>query len=217
MRGNVSTRLRDQIEDSILTGVLAPGSRLDEMSLAEKYGVSRTPIREALMQLSAAGLIDIQPRRGATVTRIAPNRLVEMFEVMGNLESMAARLAARRHTDEDRSKILVAIDACRKAISNPDDYYYENEHFHTAIYAASHNGFLVEECKRLNRRLRPYRRLQLRVRHRVGTSLSEHEAIAEAIFAMDCDRAEKIAREHIIIQGERFSDLLASLHVHIDG
>ena len=212
MSGTVSTRLRDEIEEAIVTGVFAPGTRLDEMSMAGKYGVSRTPIREALMQLRAAGLVQIQPRRGATVTQIAPDKLVEMFEVMGNLEGMAARLAARRHTDEDRASILETVEACRRgAADTPDKYYYENERFHMVLYAASHNTFLIEECLRLHRRLKPYRRLQLRVRHRVAASLAEHEAIVAAILGLDSERAEKLARHHIMVQGERFTDLLASL------
>lgn len=214
MPENVSSRLRDEIEEAILTGALPPGTRLDEMSLAEKHNVSRTPIREALMQLAAAGLVQVQPRRGATVTEIHPKRLVEMFEVMAQLEGMAARLAARRHTHADKAALTEAFEASRRAAKTDDEdaYYYENERFHSALYAASHNHFLTEQCLQLHRRLKAYRRMQLRVRMRVATSLAEHEEILAAVLALDGDSAELLTRQHIVAQGERFTDLLASLH-----
>ena len=88
--------LRDTQEDEIMVGQLATGIRLEEVALANRFGVSRTPMREALLQLAAAGLIETQPRRGAVVARIGPQRLQDMFEVLVELEAMAARLAARR-------------------------------------------------------------------------------------------------------------------------
>lgn len=210
---SAGARLRDEIENEILTGRLRPGTRLDEVPLAARFGVSRTPIREALMQLSAAGLIEIRPRRGAVVAEIGPARLVEMFAVMAELEAMAGRLAARRHTGADRTALVSALDACRAAAASGDTdaYYYENEKFHYAIYAASYNGFLIEQCTGLHRRLKPYRRLQLRVGNRLATSLAEHEAVVEAILAHDGPRAAEGLRDHIAIQGERFGDLVASL------
>lgn len=210
---SAGARLRDEIENEILTGRLPPGTRLDEVPLAARFGVSRTPIREALMQLSAAGLIEIRPRRGAIVTEIGPERLVEMFAVMAELESMAGRLAARRHTQADAAALQATLDACRAAAAagETDVYYYENEQFHHTIYAASYNGFLIEQCTGLHRRLKPYRRLQLRVGNRMVTSLAEHEAVVAAILARDGQAAADALRDHIAIQGERFGDLVASL------
>lgn len=210
---SAGARLRDEIENEILTGRLPPGTRLDEVPLAARFGVSRTPIREALMQLSAAGLIEIRPRRGAIVTEIGPERLVEMFAVMAELESMAGRLAARRHAEADATALRTTLDACRAAAGagETDVYYYENERFHQAIYAASYNGFLIEQCTGLHRRLKPYRRLQLRVGNRMVTSLAEHEAVVGAILARDGQAAADALRDHIAIQGERFGDLVASL------
>jgi DNA-binding GntR family transcriptional regulator len=205
--------IRDQIENAILTGELAPGQRLDEVTLAERAGVSRTPIREVLMQLAALGLVEFGPRRGAIVARIAPERLVEMFELMAELEAMAVRLSARRHTDADAADIRAAHAACAEAAESrdADRYYYANERFHQALYAASHQGFLIEQCQLLHRRLKPYRRLQLRVRQRMASSLTEHGAIMEAVLGLDGERAADLMRQHVLVQGERFTDLLASL------
>ncbi|KPL51615.1 AsnC family transcriptional regulator [Prosthecomicrobium hirschii] len=213
--GMVSTahRLRDEIEGLIVTGVLAPGEKLDEVQLANRFAVSRTPIREALQQLAAAGFVEIRLRRGATVVRIGPERLVEMFEVMAELEAMCARLAARRLSDADRAALLEAHASCRAAAEreDPDAYYYENERFHYALYRAARNGVLEEEARRMHARLKPYRRLQLRVRNRVGASWREHDGIVQAILDGDPAQAADRARAHVTVQGERFADLMASL------
>ena len=211
-----SESLREALEELIAVGELAPGTHLDETELAARFGVSRTPIREALIQLASEGVIDIRPRRGAIVAQASPARLVEMFEVMAELEAMCARLAARRMTPADHLALSDAHHACEAARDavDPDDYYYRNETFHRTIYAASRNQFLIEEAERLHRRLRPYRRLQLRVRDRVATSYSEHDAIVQALHAGDADRSAQLAREHVLVQGQRFADLIASLQTH---
>lgn len=208
-----SEELREAIEERIATGVYAPGSRLDESELAEDFGVSRTPVREALIQLASGGLIEMRPRRGAVVTQIDPQRLVEMFEVMAELEAMCGRLAARRISPEEETALKEAHAAGEAALSagDPDQYYYLNETFHRTICEASHNGFLAEQAAALRRRLRPYRRLQLRVRDRMRNSFAEHTEIVAAILEGDGDRAADLLRQHVTVQGERFADLIASL------
>ena len=214
--GNRADGLRDQLEEEILTGALAPGARLEEVALARRFGVSRTPIREALMHLAAAGLVESRPRRAATVAEIGPVALTEMFAVMAELEAMCARLAARRATGEDLDTIRAAQAACHAALKghDADAYYYENETFHERIRTASGNRFLIEQAGALQKRLRPYRRLQLRARNRMEASFREHEAIVAAIAEFHAERAEDVMRAHVAVQGERFSDLIASLERH---
>jgi DNA-binding GntR family transcriptional regulator len=209
----ISEQLREAIEEQIATGELLPGSAIDEFTLAERHGVSRTPAREALIQLAAEGLIEIRPRRGAVVASIGPARLIEMFEVMAELEAMCGRLAARRMSEAQRAALAAAHAACEdaRAAADPDRYFYCNENFHETIYAGSQNGFLQEQAQQLHRRLRPYRRLQLRVRNRLNTSFSEHDVVVQAILAGDPDAASRALRDHVVVQGERFGDLLASL------
>lgn len=208
-----SEQLREAIEERIATGVYAPGKHLDETELAGEFGVSRTPIREALIQLNSAGLIEMRPRRGAIVSEIAPQRLLEMFELMAELEAMCGRLAARRLSAAEEAALLAAHRACEAArdAGDPDAYFRLNEVFHHSIYAASHNGFLAEQAAQLHRRLRPYRRLQLRIRDRLKASFSEHDGIVRAIVAGDGEQAAELLRRHITVQGERFADLVASL------
>ncbi|MEV4779534.1 GntR family transcriptional regulator [Burkholderia sp. LMU1-1-1.1] len=210
---NHSASLREQIEEMIAVGVFKPGQHLDETELATRFGVSRTPIRETLIQLASMGLVVIRPRRGAIVAELGPQQLVEMFEVMSELESTCGRLAARRMTPEEQKALLAAHEACQAAMQahEPDDYYYKNEVFHEAIYAGSHNQFLIEQTRNLYRRLRPYRRLQLRVRDRLANSYREHDGVVQAIVAGDGELAARLLRDHVMIQGQRFSDLMASL------
>ena len=209
----LSERLREAIEEEIATGKLLPGFRLDEVELAKRFEVSRTPIREALNLLLGEGLIEYRPRRGAVVALVTPQRLIEMFEVMAELEAMCAQLATRRMTDDEWKSIEAAHEVCREAAEarDPDAYFYANERFHYAIYTASHNTFLFEQAAALQRKLRPYRRLQLRVRSRLQRSFMEHQAIVDALRSGDAEQAVLSVRGHVIVQGERFADLVASL------
>jgi DNA-binding GntR family transcriptional regulator len=213
MKEKRSDQLREAIEEEIAMGRLSPGSRVDEQALAARFGVSKTPIREALIQLASSGLVDVRRRKGATVSVLQPQRLFEMFDVMAELEATCARRAARRMLPEHETALKKALEACRRAAAagDPDAYFHENEGFHRAIYLASQNEFLAEQALALHRRLRPYRRLQLRVRDRMGNSLAEHEAIVEAMLKGDGELAAERLRGHVTVQGERFGDLVASL------
>ena len=210
---NHSAALREAIEELIAVGSLSPGEHLDETELAQRFGVSRTPIRETLIQLASMGLVVIRPRRGAIVAELGPQQLVEMFEVMSEMEATCGRLAARRMTPAEQQALLAAHQACKEArdAEEPDAYYYKNEVFHEAIYAGSHNQFLIEQTRNLYRRLRPYRRLQLRVRNRLANSYDEHDGVVQAIVRGDGELAAQLLREHVMIQGQRFADLMASL------
>ncbi|MEJ8473234.1 GntR family transcriptional regulator [Roseibium algae] len=208
--------LREALENDIVTGFYPAGSRLDEVTLAKRFEVSRTPIREALIELSVAGLVDIKPRRGTFVRDVGIARLVEMFEVMADLEAMCGRLAARRITSDEVKALKAAHEACCNAQQggDPDAYYHANQIFHDTIYKASHNGFLAEQAKHLQTQLKVYRRLQLRVPNRVSMSLTEHGNIVEAITSGDAVAAAEHLRQHVLIQGERFNDFVASVSAH---
>ncbi len=212
MRSNGTPSLRDQIEEAIVSGTYRPGDRLEEQSLAEQYGVSRTPVREALRQLQEAGLVDVKPRRGAAVTIVGPAELIHMFEVMGGLEAMAGRLASRRLDEASKKELLDSHEACRAAVTRGSDaYYYENERFHMAIYKASGNPFLEEQARALHRRLKPYRRIQLRSINRIEQSFAEHDRIVTAIVSGNAQAAQQALWDHVTIQADRFQDFLAGL------
>ncbi len=216
MGSSRASELVPVLEQEIVTGALKPGTRLDETLLAERFGVSRTPIREALTRLAAAGLVEIRPRRGAIVATITIRDLMNMFEVMANLEGVCARLAARRITPEEKEELIAVQEACA-ALSETDrfdDYYQLNVVLHNLIYKASHNHYLEKQTRDLRARLAPHRRLQVRIPGRIKTSSDEHGGLVAAILAGDADLAEKLTRDHVTIQGERFTDFLSTLPPH---
>jgi DNA-binding GntR family transcriptional regulator len=136
-----------------------------------------------------------------------------MFEVMAELEAVCARLAARRMSDDALDELRLANMRCQAAsdAQDTDLYYMENEKFHATIYRESGNSFLEQESLKLQKRLRPFRRQQLRLRGRMPQSLTEHEAIVEALTAGDSNAAANALRDHVNVQGERFQSLMAGL------
>jgi DNA-binding GntR family transcriptional regulator len=213
MSSRAATRVFQGVEEQIATGQLKDGEKLDEASLAERFQVSRTPVREALLQLVGSGLATQIPKRGCFVKAPSFREMIEMFEVMSELEGMCARLAARRINDQQLNSLKAANIGCEKAIEacDSDLYYRQNVEFHECIYIACGNSFLANETRSLRRRLQSFRRLQLRVRGRMPQSLREHVDIIEAIEAGDADKADLISRQHVTIQGERFNDLLVHM------
>jgi len=203
------------LEQMIFDGTFADGDRLDEVRLAEQFGVSRTPLREALQRLESSGLVTLIPRRGAFVRQPGPLELLEMFEVMAELEAVCARLAARRMSNEALKELRQANTRCQVAAEAQDSdlYYTENERFHATIYRESGNSFLENESLKLQKRLRPFRRQQLRFRGRMAQSLTEHEAIVAALTEGDSIAAADTLRDHVTVQGERFQSLMAGLKV----
>ncbi|MDU8946548.1 GntR family transcriptional regulator [Ovoidimarina sediminis] len=208
-----SDLIADAIEGMIFDGTFADGERLDEVQLATRFSVSRTPVREALLRLAQSGLVEQLPRRGVFVRQPGPVELIEMFEVMAELEAVCARLAASRITDAALKDLHETNARCNAAVEaqDADGYYRENERFHGILYRQSGNGFLEQECLRLHRRLQPFRRVQLRLRGRLRQSMSEHEAIVAALEAGDGAGAAEAIRAHVAVQGEKFHHLMASL------
>ncbi|MEC7816197.1 MAG: GntR family transcriptional regulator [Pseudomonadota bacterium] len=213
MKRSNTQKLRDALEDDILNGRLLPGAKLNHTELAAEYGVSRTPIREAVQQLAASGLVVVRPKKGTFVARIGFDQLIEMFEVMAELEGMCGRLAARRIEPAQLSQLKQALERCEspEVMADPDDYYYENEVFHNCIYDASHNQYLATEARQLKQRLKPYRRLQLQARNRLSNSVAEHRRIYEAIEKGLEAEAERCLKEHVLIQGTRFTDFVSQV------
>lgn len=187
------------LEREILEGKLAPGMRLDEESIGRRFGVSRTPVREALKHLASAGLVELRPHIGACVARPTAASLVEMFETMAVLESGCARLAARRHSKADRDALESAHDACRRAArrKDPDRFYDANARLHEAIYRACGNDYLQSQTLSLRNRLEPYRRSITFHEGLMERSMVEHQRVIEAILAMDEAKAVQCMDAHV--------------------
>lgn len=205
--------IAEDLEGLILDGTFADGTRLDEVQLAQRFNVSRTPMREAFQRLALSGLVEQIPRRGVFVRQPGPVELLEMFEVMAELEASCARLAASRISDEALARMRAANARCKQAVEagDADDYYRHNEQFHAILYRQSGNGFLEQECLRLQRRLTPFRRMQLRLRGRLKQSMAEHEAVVAALDAGNAEAAAEAIRAHVAVQGEKFHHLMSRL------
>ncbi|MGW2768467.1 GntR family transcriptional regulator [Streptomyces sp. NPDC001275] len=205
-----SQRVRDALENAVVDGHYRPGERLDPARLEQEFGCSRTPIREALQALERSGLVQIRPKQGTYVTELSVSELAERFEVMAELEGMAARLSARRIDREALDDLERALQECEShaAAGDADRYYYANARFHGIVYDSCGNEYLRQQAHALKRALQPYRRLQLRVPDRMRRSLAEHREIADAITRGDAETAENTARDHVLVQVKEFSQLV---------
>lgn len=192
-------RLRDEIAQAILTGELSPGERLDEHTLAQRYAVSRTPVREALKQLAGIELVELRPHRGAVVAELHPGRIGELFEALGETEAACARLAAVKMSAHEREELEQLHTLCAAALAAGDQSAIptSNRAFHEAIYAGAHNGFLADAVRTLRRRLAPFSRAQFRLTDRPPQSAREHAAVMAAIRQRDGVAAEEAMRRHI--------------------
>lgn len=207
----ISQIIKNKIENKIINNEFSSGEKLDEAELAKLFNVSRTPIREALRNLESSQLVTIIPKKGAYVSEISVQKLIEIFEVIAELESLCAKLASRRISDENIVKLQKALELCEKAYSenNIDKYFIENLHFHKVIYKSSHNDFLISQMANLASRLLPFRRIQLKVKNRMTSSLEEHRKITKAILEGKEKEAQELMRSHVLIQGKLFTDMIA--------
>ena len=190
--------LVERLAEEISASVFPPGSRLDEVTLAARYGVSRTPVREALRQLEATGLIERRPFRGAIVSAPSPQLLADMFASAGEIESICARLSATMMTTAERNALRKAHDKMGELVrgKNKDAYTDANIAFHDKLYAGSHNVTLAGFARDLRRRLLPFRRSQFETSGRVAQSFAEHEQIVRAIERKNGDEAADLMRHH---------------------
>lgn len=190
--------LVELLADEISASVFPPGSRLDEVTLAARYGVSRTPVREALRQLEATGLIERRPFRGAIVSAPSPQLLADMFASAGEIEAICARLSATTMTTAERNALRKAHDKMSDLVraKNRDGYSEANLAFHDKLYAGSHNVTLAGFARDLRRRLLPFRRTQFQSGDRLAQSYAEHEQIVRAIERKNGDEAAESMRHH---------------------
>ncbi|CAH2400056.1 GntR family transcriptional regulator [Mesorhizobium ventifaucium] len=192
------------IGDRIVTGFLRPGEKLDEASLAARFDVSRTPVREALGRLSAMGLVERRPNRGATVAVVTQEHLASMFESMAELEAICARFSAERMTTAERRALEIEHQASARLVQlrAEEDYEYFNTEFHTRLYRGAHSKHIYELTVMTRSRLAPFRRAQFMLPGRLAKSWQEHNVIVTAIMRGDGAAAGQAAKDHVSIVSE---------------
>jgi DNA-binding GntR family transcriptional regulator len=212
----LTDQLRRAIESEIVSGQLIPGARLEVGTLARRYNVSRTPVREAIIQLSSLGYVEMRPHHEVRVARLSVQGMLDVFEVLADLESFASELAARRMTDGERLNMQDLHTRCQAHIESgtPGQYYEANIAFHEAIHRASRNPYLVQSIRAVRIRVAQYRRVRVQARARREQSWSEHEAVVDAIVRGDSDAARQSMRRHIAMQGDGLQDFLSALPAH---
>ena len=216
--GLLSDRIRNALTDAISSGELAPGTTLDEQQLADRYGASRTPVREALRQLATSGMVEVRPRRGVIVRHVTAEEVMDMFETMAEIEAVCVRLATYRITPLERSRLLRIHEASEAAVEAGDVDAYDalNREFHEAIYRAAHNDFLADQAIAVRTRLNAFRRMQLRQDRRLVTSRAEHDAVMRAIAEGDGDEAARRMRAHMLNAASALDSYIAhqdALHI----
>lgn len=207
---NRMSKLAEDLEKLVLSGELRPGAKLDEQILAERFSVSRTPIREALRRLAATGLVELRPNKGAFVTLLTPEGLDEMFVAMAELEATCARLAAMSMTPAQRRRLHRLHENMGEMAraERAEDFVEANDLLHSLIYEGAHNSFLEETTSALRRRLAPYRRSQFRTQGRLQRSHQEHDSVVNAIVAGDTARAHAAMLHHVDQVEASFEKLL---------
>lgn len=210
----LSDELKDTLEDLIVSGVLKPGARLDEAELAERFKVSRTPVREALKALAATGLVDLRSRQGGVcVARISLPMLIEMFQMMAVMEGLCAKFAARRATEAQKQRMSQLHDDLTSILASGDHsrFYDVNQDFHDALYEASNTHYLAEQTRALRKRVRVYRRYVTFQPGRMSATIGEHGAILDAIRRNDPGAAFNAAIDHVSLLEDDIVDLIAAL------
>jgi DNA-binding GntR family transcriptional regulator len=206
-------KLISQIKQDIADGVLKPGDQLEEAALSERFGVSRTPIREAVRSMVDSGLLETRPRKGAFVRTLSAKELLDLFDVAAELEAMASRVAAEKLRQSDVQLIKTGLEACYAAAKAGDARAYSlaNLDFHRAIHKASGNYWLTEQLKQIELHINAYRSMPYDVRGRLEKSVQEHQEIFDAIMAGDGDKARILMRDHMMLQGQRLPSLIQAL------
>jgi len=186
------------ILDAIDVGTYKPGDRLVESELAERFGVSRTPIREALQRLETQSLL-VRDGRSLIVASLDHNQLAELYVVRGELEGLAARLAARHATDEEIRVLRVMVEEDHALLGDPSAMSRANRRFHKQVHLASHNRYLVQQLDLVHRSMALMATTSRAAQGRGEIALAEHKAIVDAIARRDEDAAYKALRDHISV------------------
>jgi DNA-binding GntR family transcriptional regulator len=190
----------DELRERISSGTLAAGTRIDQQALAEELGVSRMPVREALRRLSAEGFVELISHRGAIVAELSHDEIIEIYEMRGVLQGLAARLAVPHYTDEaivEMREILAKLDAT----TDIAEWIELNSAFHQAIESPSEAEHVLALVERLTQLCAPYLQISVRFLNAEETAVGLHHAMMDAVLERDADALEQAVRAHLVESG----------------
>jgi len=198
-KGSVVNGMVQSLADDIVSGRLTPGTKLDAQGIAERFGVSRTPVRETFGHLAAMGLVTHRPYRGVAVATLSPEALTDLYEAMAELEAALARLAALRMNSEQRAALQQLHQNSFNLVrdGNADDYSRYNQEFHDLIFQGAQSSQLRQLAETTRTRLAPFRRAQFRMTNRISKSWEEHDAIVRTTLAGDAEAVARLMRSHV--------------------
>jgi DNA-binding GntR family transcriptional regulator len=198
-RRSLHQELVDRLQPLIIGGDLKPGAKVPEKELCEQFGVSRTPMREALKVLASEGLVRLEPNRGAWVTQVTVSEVEEVFPVLGALEALCGELACQNITDAELRDVQLLHDqmVSNYEARNLDDYFAINQKIHAAILSAARNDTLTTSCQALSLRMQRARYLANMSEERWFAAVQEHEKILRHLLARDGEALAKTLSEHM--------------------
>lgn len=203
------------LREAIIVGELKPGERLMEVQLADKMGVSRTPVREAIRKLELEGLVNMLPRKGAHVADLSAKDIMDVLEVRSTLDGLATTLAASRITEEELKELKHVqaqfVNYVEK--DNLQGSIKKDVEFHELIYRASRNEKLIQIANNLREQVQRFRVIYLKDFSNTREIIREHSEIVEAISRKDVDTAQKVAQRHIKNQEEAIVKALQKAHI----
>ena len=205
-----SELIAEVLENDILSGILTPGMAIDERSISARFGVSRTPVRNAIAKLRAQGLVEVRPRSGSFVARVSLSEVLQLFEFMAELEAICAKYSTIRMDAAQLKELRRRAEACRQAsAASVDAYSAANAAFHDLIYVGSGNEHLEASTRSARKRCAAYRRHTLAIPGRLAESVREHFRIVKAMERRDRNGAYDAMRVHIDIQRHDYAPLIA--------
>ena len=198
-RRSLHGELVDLLHDMLVSGELNPGDKINEQALCARFGVSRTPLREALKVLASSGLVVLLPNRGASVARITPEEIDQLFPIMGALEALAGELACARITDAEVERIRELHDEMVHHFDRQEaaPYLKLNRAIHDAIFAAAHNAELTQLYQTLLVRIHAVRYTAKKSQERWAEAVHDHVLMMEALDARNGPRLATILKEHL--------------------
>jgi DNA-binding GntR family transcriptional regulator len=190
-------QVAEQLRARILAHTLAPGSWIDEQVLCAEFGISRTPLREALKVLASEGLVTMKLRRGAYVTEVSERDLAEVFHLLALLESDAARVAAHKATAEQMAELLALHDELENALDDRARFFAANERFHMRLLEIADNRWRIQMVADLRKVMKLNRAQSLLKQGRLEASLREHRQIMAALKARNAERVQALMQHHL--------------------